>query len=681
MKDWYVKSRFIIFRVAVILAFSVLGLRLWELQIVSSESYQQSADTNRFRLIPMNAPRGIVYDRYGRMLVRNIPSFTVSIVPGGLPEENDPEFRRVLERISELVGIPSGLETPATAEPSPVPASTDSLAEATPETTETPSAGSSAPKKTILSILDDRTLGEWRRVAIWRPIRIATNVDRQAAFILEEEHLQLPGIVVTAEPLREYLDGSLTAHLLGYVGSIPETWLDSYIDDEEGDYEPDDMVGLAGIEYSLEDILRGTKGQKHVEVDAFEREVAVLASEPPVPGNNLLLTIDLELQRFVEDALREGMRNAKSPVGVAIVMDPRTGAILSMVSLPNYDNNQFSGGISYEDYAALLADKHRPMMNHAVSGQYPPGSTFKIVSASGALQEHAVDVSTRLTCNGTLYLPNRYAPDDWSLAQPFYCWRRAGHGSLNVVGAIAQSCDIYFYQAIGGYRDFKGLGYEGLARYAKMFGYGEKSGIDLPGELAGLIPDDQWKRQNYGEHWLTGDTYNASIGQGYILSTPLHVLNATAAIANKGTLYRPQLVYQVTDAEGRVVDMPAPEPIRQLDVSLQNIELVRQGMLDAVERGSAWLAQVPGIRVAGKTGSAEYPAVDENGNLILNKDGTLPTHAWFTAFAPFEDPEIAVVVFLEGGGEGSQQAAPVAAQIMRYYFEIPEPTPTPTVAH
>ncbi|NLG52015.1 MAG: penicillin-binding protein 2, partial [Chloroflexi bacterium] len=657
MKDWYVKSRFIIFRVVVLLSFSVLGLRLWELQIVSSETYQRSADTNRFRLVPIDAPRGIIYDRYGRMLVRNIPSFTVSIVPGGLPDEDDPEFERVLKRISELVGIPSGLEPTPTPQPSPAPASTDSPAEATAETTETPSPETSTPKKTILSILDDRTLGQWRKLAIWSPIRIATNVDREAAFILEEEHLQLPGVVVTAEPLREYLDGPLTAHLLGYVGSIPETWLDSYISDKEAGYETDDMIGLAGIEYSLEDILRGTKGQKHIEVDAYEREVAVLASEPPIPGNNLLLTIDLDLQRFVEDVLRQGMAKAKSKVGVAIVMDPRTGAILASVSLPNYDNNLFSGGISYEDYAALLADENRPMMNHAVSGQYPPGSTFKIVSASGALQEHAVDVSTRLTCNGTLYLPNRYAPDDWSLAQPFYCWRRAGHGSLNVVDAIAQSCDIFFYQAIGGYRDFRGLGYEGLAKYANMFGYGERLGIDLPGELAGLIPSDQWKRQNYGEHWLTGDTYNASIGQGFILATPLQVVNATAAIANKGTLYRPQLVYQVTDAEGRVIDMPAPEPIRQLEVSQRNIELVRQGMLQAVERGSARLAQVPGVRVAGKTGSAEYPAVDEHGNLILNPDGTLPTHAWFTAFAPFEDPEIAVVVFLEGGGEGSQTAA------------------------
>ncbi len=651
----FVRIRFALFRSAVLLGFVVLVLRLWQLQVVSSAEFQRDADRNRFRLVPVDAPRGILYDRAGRMLVRNVASFSVSVVPAGLPEDA-PERQAVLGRLGELLGMP----VDASQQEGTLPAG---------ELASVPVRGAKGPS--IEQILQERT------VSPYAPVKIANNVDRQVAFIIEEEHLKLPGAIVEAEPLRQYVNGPLTAHILGYIGRIPSEQLEDYVGDEKLGYEPDDLVGLTGVELMMEDVLRGTKGQKHIEVDAFEREVAVIASQPPVQGDSVMLTIDVELQRVAEEALREGMRQAGSSVGVVAAMDPRSGEILTMVSLPSYDNNLFSGGISYEDYTELGSDKNHPLVNHAISGQYPPGSSFKIIPASAALQEHVIDRSTTIKCEGILLLPNKYYPDDPTQAQKFRCWVPTGHGSLNIIGALLNSCDIFFYEVAGGYRDFVGLGIERLGEYMHMFGFGEPTGIGLSGEAAGLVPSDRWKRQNYGESWVTGDTYNAGIGQGFVLATPLQMLNVAAAIANGGTLYRPQLVYQVTDSQGQVVKSLVPEVIRKLDISAENLAIVREGMREAVVRGTAWRAQMSGLAVAGKTGTAEFPAVDEQGMLIRDKEGHLLTHAWFVAFAPYEDPQIAIVVFLEAGGEGAVKAVPVAARILRYYFGLPEPTPTP----
>ena len=643
MSDRQNKLRMLLFQLFILVAFMAIILRLWDLQIISADVYQRSADRNRFRLVPINAPRGIIYDRYGQMLVRNVPSFTVSIVPAGLPD--DPEERsRVLHRVSELTDMPVGVK----------PERGVSAAE------------QGAQQSTIEGILHARTTGPFA-VNPYSAIRIASKVDRQAAFLIEEEHLFLPGVVVEATPLRHYLDGPQTAHILGYVGAIPGERLSTYV---ERGYAPGDPVGLVGIEGAQESLLAGVKGSKHIEVNVFEREVAVIASTPPVQGHSIVLTLDLDLQREVERALSEGMRLAGSPVGVAVAMDPRTGEVLAMVSLPAYDNNLFSGGISYADYAALSSDPRYPLVNHAIGGQYAPGSTFKIISAAAVLEEGVVHRNSTVSCTGTMRLPSRIFPNDPRYAQPFYCWNLAGHGALNVVGALRQSCNIYFYQVVGGFREQRGLGIEGLAHYAAMFGFGDPTGIGLPGEVGGLLPSERWKRQNYGEIWYTGDSYNAAIGQGYILSTPLQMLNSTVAVANGGTLYRPQLVRQVLDAEGKVVKALVPEPIRHVDVSPEHLALIGQGMREAVTFGTAWRVRLPGLSVAGKTGSAEYLAFDNEGNVIVDERGYRPTHAWFAAYAPYEDPEIALIVFLAGGGEGSQTADPVAADILRIYFDL-----------
>jgi penicillin-binding protein 2 len=367
------------------------------------------------------------------------------------------------------------------------------------------------------------------------------------------------------------------------------------------------------------------------------------------------------------------MFRVKSTSGVVIAMNPQTGEILALVSLPSYDNNLFSRGISAQDYAQLSDDPERPLVNHALSGQYPPGSAFKIVAAAAGLEEQVIRRDTRLSCAGKLLLPNKYFPTDPSKSQVFKCWYQWGHGALNVVDAIAQSCDIFFYQVGGGFEDFSGLGMDTLGKYCRAFGFGEPTGIALLGEAPGLIPDDRWKRTTYGDPWVTGDTYNAVIGQGYVLATPLQLLNATAAVANGGTLYRPQLVHQIVDNEGRVVQDLHPEVIRQVPVSAQNLELVRVGMRSAVTIGTAHRVNLAQVAVAGKTGTAEYPGPRD-------ADGILPTHAWFTAFAPYDEPEIALVVFVSGGHEGAKIAVPIAAQILRSYFGIPQPADEDIVA-
>jgi penicillin-binding protein 2 len=525
---------------------------------------------------------------------------------------------------------------------------------------------------------------ETAKAAPYSPALIKSEVPREVAMLLEEEHLDWPGVLVQARPMREYLHGPLTAHILGFVGPIPQEQADAY---EAQGYDPNrHMVGLSGIEYTFEDRLRGKDGQKMIEVDVAGREVQTVG-EPiaSVPGHSLRLSLDLKLQEAMQGILERQLRGVFRRQGIAIAMNPQTGEILGMVSLPTYDNNEFAGGISVDTLRDLHEDPDRPLVNHAISGMFPPGSTFKMVVAAAGLEEEVITPSTRFFCGGILWLPNRYYPEDPSLAQPFYCWiyhdYHGEHGSLSLNSALAQSCDIYFYQLGGGYRDqFGGLGEERLAYYSELFGFGSRTGIDLPGEATGLVPTVKWKRVNYSESWVTGDTYNMSIGQGFVLATPLQVLNATAAVANGGTLYRPQLVREVVDSEGNVVQAFAPDVIRRIPVSAANMELVREGMRAAVASpgGTARTLYMPGVSVAGKTGTAEF-FIDRNKDGIPDRDreGNLPTHAWFAAFAPYENPEIAVVAFVHGGGEGSATAVPIAEEILNFYFEqdVEEPTP------
>jgi len=510
-------------------------------------------------------------------------------------------------------------------------------------------------------------------LAPYRPALLKMDIPRDIALLLEEEHLDWPGVLVHAVPQREYLYGPLLAHYLGYVGPIPAEQVADY---EARGYDPNqDQVGLTGVEYSFEDQLFGQDGTKLIEVDIAGREVRTVGQvQPQTPGNNLHLTLDLGLQQAATDILARQMKVVGKKQGVVVAMNPQTGEILAMVSLPSYDDNEFTGGISSDKLEALQTDQNRPLLNHAISGQFAPGSIFKIVTASAGLAEGVIDTGTRLYCGGTMWLPNRFYPEDPSLAQPFYCWTHkygASHGSMNVISALAQSCDIFFYQVAGGYRtQFQGLGQEKLAYYAELFGLGSPTGVDLPAETAGLVPTGKWKRINYSESWVTGDTYNMAIGQGFVLATPLQMLNAAAAVANGGTLYRPQVVREIVDSDGQIVQAFAPDVIRQLPISADLIEIVRQGMRAAVSYGgTATAAALPGVAVAGKTGTAEF-FIDRNNDRRPDRDreGNLPTHAWFVGFAPYDNPQIALVVFVFGGGEGSAVAVPIARDILEYYF-------------
>jgi len=650
-----------VYRGIVAVVFLVLVGQLWRLQMVRGSYYKEAADVNRFRLEPNPAPRGVIYDRRGHLLARNMPQLTVAIIPAYLPEEEG-ERRNLLSKLAVLLDVPLS-SAPQGFTPSPLFFATGFHGR---ERGTGPLA--LEPEPGILEILRQAEL------APFRPVAVKKEVSREVALTLEEEHLDWPGVLVQTEAVREYLYGPLVSHVLGYVGPIPADEVDVY---SAQDYDPNrDTVGLTGVEYSFETELRGQDGHKLIEVDVAGRGVRTVG-EPKavVPGHNLSLTLDLELQREIETILKDHLKPLAKRQAAVIAQNPQTGEILAMVSLPSYDSNEFTGGISPQALQALVKDVDFPLVNHAISGMFPPGSTLKMIVASGALEEKVITADTRLNCGGILWLPNRFYPEDPSLAQKFYCWIQtqygSQHGSLSLIQAIGQSCDIFFYQVGGGYRGFEGLGVERLGYYDRLFGLGAPTGIDLPGEARGLVPDAKWKRDNYGEVWTTGDTYNASIGQGFVLATPLQMLSVASTVANGGTLYRPQLVREIVDGEGDVVRAFAPDVIRNVPVSAQNLDLVRQGMRAVVDGpgATAWALQVPGVAVAGKTGTAEF-FIDRNNDKIPDRDreGNLPTHAWFVAFAPFEKPEIALVVFVFGGGQGSATAVPIASDILNYYF-------------
>lgn len=624
--------------------FGIFGLRLWNLQFVRGEHYRERASRQSTRLITILTARGIIYDCDGTPLVRNVPSFDVTIVPAYLPDDEDEggegEMEDVLVRLAMLLDIPYA--------------------------TAGAQGDGDEPQLGLRDMVEAVPYS-----ARYRPLVVKGGVDRDTALLVAQQALLLPGVSIRVESARDYPYGPLVSQLLGYLLPIPEGSEEEYA--TQGYDAATDRIGVAGVEATYEDVLRGQKGRQIIEEDVLGRVIRVVEEQvAPVPGDNVYLTLDLDLQQFVEETLRAGMAlpDVNSPRGVAIMMNPQTGEILALVSLPTYDNNLFSQGISVHDWQRLGDDPHRPLLNHAISDGLPPGSTFKIVVAAGALQEGVLTPRTRLACPGKVIVPNKYYPNDPGRAQPFYCWNRGGHGWLDVVGGIAHSCDIFFYKVGGGFEEthFEGLGVDRIARYAELFGFGEPTGVELPAEIGGLVPTSSWKRLTVGESWSTGDTYNLSIGQGYLSVTPLQMLNAINVVANGGTLHRPRIVHHVTDAEGNVTLPFEPEIVRTLPISVEHWSLIQQGMEGAVVYGTAPRARIEGLRIAGKTGTAQYcdDIALEIG--ICGVGLEQPTHAWFAAFAPVEEPEVSVIVFLYNGGEGSTVAVPVAHDILEYYF-------------
>jgi penicillin-binding protein 2 len=698
----------LLFRAALVVVMLFFGARLYQLQVVQGGTYRDRADENRFDLVEVPAPRGVIYDRTGQILTRNRPSFEVGLVPeelafddpetevdeeaaeiaeilGVLGVDSDPEvtlrlaeimFRR-LGRVDYAKTVGSvGVELSYVAVPGPSQVVFQEDGGPPQEIAQKlliPDISEPLPLPGLVALVQ-RAVAIGRQGSASEPVPILDLVDRTHAFEIAEEGYRYPAVRIKEVPVREYVYGDLLSHVLGFMGPIPAALEQDYR--ELGYTNPNERVGLNGLEYSYQRELRGIPGYANIEVDILGREMRTVGEvAEPVPGSNLLLSLDLRLQRVMREALEAKMTEVEAPWGVAIAMAPKTGSVLGMVSLPSYDNNVFAERIN-EDYLALERDERRPLINYAIGGLYPPGSTFKMVPATAALTEGVITGETRLVDAGPIYLPNRYYPNDASLAQEFVSWNHKYgivHGAVDVVQALALSNDIFFYMLGGGYppTDFVGLGVRRLAEWTRLFGYGDPTGIDLPGEVGAIVPTDQWKRQLYAESWTTGDSYNMAIGQGYVLATPLQVLVSTAAVANGGDVVMPQVVYQLVDAAGGLQKDFAPKIARRLPVDEATIKLVQEGMWAAVNapNGTAYGVKMDNVTVAGKTGTAEFcEYIPEEEDCRRDDKDNLPTHAWFVAYAPYEDPEIAVVVFVYDGGEGSATAVPVARTILEAYF-------------
>ena len=637
----------ILFRVVVVVVFAGLATQLWRLQVVEGREHRKRAEENHIREVRLPAPRGVIYDRQllegkSRILASNAPIFLVSIVPADLPKGREEE---VYERLGVLIAVP--------------------------------------PAQIRAQVAKRQADNE-----PFTPVPIKSGLQRSVALKVDEARLELPGVSVSVESTRRYAEGELFSHLIGYTALISPTLLppEQYrrLTSPEGGYSVNDRIGADGIEEKYESLLRGRYGRKRLEVEASGRQRELGVAEAPRPGSNLVLTVDLDLQRYADQVLREGLHN--SPTGAAIVTDPRNGEILALVSQPGYDNNVFTDESRDDELASLLTDPSQPFFHRAAAGLYPPGSTFKLITAIAALQEGVASRDTVIESRGAIYFDNDRFPGA-NASQRLPEWNSQGLGRLNFIQAIANSSNIYFFILGGGFeKEYPsgplklGLGNDRIARYARMFGYGAPTGIDLTDEAYGTVPDESWKLSKLNETWFKGDTYNMSIGQGFVQATPLQVANATNAFANGGTLYQPHLLRAVVDADGQVSQMIEPRVIRTVDVEPRHLETMREAMESGFSSGALLPPyRIPGLRVAGKTGTGEFAGE-------VNAQGELPTHGWFTGFAPADDPKISVTVFVERGS-GSKDAAPIAMRILRHYFGIPEeaqappiPTPTPYLA-
>lgn len=574
-----------------------LVVKLFSLQVIQGGKFNVLAEGNRLRVQTILAPRGHIVDRNGTVIARNTASFSLVVVPVDLPQAS---FDQEVKDLAVLLKL------------------------------------NEAEMRDKLKNFNSRS---------FEPIVLKQDLSQQDSILFQTHAEQFPGFAINSIPIRDYVSAPAFSHVLGYAGALSDQELEEL---RTQGYESSDFIGKSGIELSYEHYLRGANGARQVEVDAAGRPVKVLGNVDPVPGNIVQLNINQGLQQNIYDSF---VKNSPRVKGAAVAMNPKTGEILALVSLPGYDNNLFARGISQDDYKTLTSDSLLPLFNRAIGGTYPPGSTVKMMGAIAALQENIVTDKTVINDNGALVVPNQFNP---SISYTFRGWKSLG--PMTVRSAIAQSSDIYFYTVAGGQAGtgIAGLGAEKLAEYYRKFGLGNPLGIDLQGEKAGLVPDPAWKAEYFKDdkimaEWYLGDTYHIGIGQGDMLTTPLQVAQWTAIIANKGVGYKPRLLRQVVNQSGELVYKSEPETIVKDLFSAEALHIAQEGMRQAVTSGTARSLDTLPIAVAGKTGTSQFDGAD------LSR-----THAWFTSYAPYDDPQLVITVLVEAGGEGHAAAGPIA---------------------
>jgi penicillin-binding protein 2 len=594
-------SRYLVFGLAIVLGVGTLTARLFYLQITNGTEYSAISNRQRTVLEPIPAPRGLVYDRNGRLLVKNVPTFAVKVRPADLPNELRDG---VVARLAALLGMdPAEINTTIDSNPG----------------------------------------------SAFDLVRVAQDVDRAKAQLISEAGYELPGVEVAVEARRQYTDGPLMSQLLGYTGPVSA---DQIADLRDDGYQPDDLIGQAGIERQYETELRGTYGSESVARDRTGRRTQVLQTvSQAVPGASLTLTIDTQAQRDAQKALKWAMGEIGMTRGVVIAMNPQTGEILAMVSLPTYDNNKFARGISAKDFQKLLKNKDKPLLNHAVQAHYAPGSTYKLVTGTGALADRDITESTRVLTKGYLTLGST----------KFYEWNHRGWGPCDIYCGFGHSSDTFFYQLAGK------LGIDRLAHWARQYGFGAPTGVDLPGEVAGIVPDNVWKQDVLGAKIFPGETYQAGIGQGYDAVTPLQLINAYAALANGGKLYQPQIVRDVVGPDGKVIRPFKPKLLHKLKVKASVLRTMRNAARNTVLlRHTYNLVDLP-IKIAGKSGTAEFGRPDSQGRL--------PYSSFFIGFTPkdprhgsFDDHDSQLVVM--AFAYDSRTKGNAATEIVKYFFQL-----------